>query len=168
MSEEKQQLAAGVHKTKVTGYGVRETKNGGAQLWIKFANGACVFQSIGNETGDKFASESLVLCGFKGDSIADLFDDDALDLNKEIEIFVQYKPDHVTGEPRADVRINNPNKGKMKGDLCKSEAISLFKKLRVSLKKDLIEAKKEIGEVEREEQTKITNDFSEDTEDIPF
>ena len=87
---EKEKVEAGTHTVKVKNWGLRETQNGNLQAYIGFSNGATMFQMVGmNEVGDEILSKALVTCGFTGSDLPDLFDDDALDKNKDVEIFVK-------------------------------------------------------------------------------
>lgn len=172
MSDEKQKIEPGSHKTKIRNWGLRETKSGNVQAYIGFANGATFFQMVGsNETGDEILARTLTLCGFKGADLPDLFEDDALDKNREIEIFVKYTPDKETGKPQMQVYVNDPGK-QMKGAMDKKGASAKLKELKVSLKKELKVAQSEVElpEVEsKKEETKAAEtDHADSDEEIPF
>lgn len=169
MSDDKKKIEAGTHKVKVSDWGLRETKAGNVQVYISFSNGATMFQNVNaNETGDEILSRSLVLCGFKGNDLPDLFDDDALDTDAEIQIFIKYKPDQ-DGKPQMQVYVNDPAK-QMTGSLDKKGGMAKLKELKVSLKKDLKVAKGDIKMPEKEvsdtKMTESSDKFEED--DIPF
>ena len=173
MSEEKKKtIEPGTHDTKVANYGLRETANGNMQIFIGFANGVTYFQNVGNnEDGDKYASEALASCGFKGNDLIDLYNDDALDKDLNVQIFVQYKPDPESGEQKMNVFVNSPAK-KMKGQLDKSDALKLLKSLKINLKKDIKAAQEEIKPVKSEKKAETKEAKSEatpeDDDDIPF
>lgn len=171
-NEKKQTIEPGAHKVKVRNWGLRETNNGNMQVYIGFSNGATFFQMVGtNDIGDEIVARSLTLCGFTGKDLPDLFDDNALNKNKEIEIFVKYTPDEQSGEPRMQVYVNDPGK-QMKGALDKKGALSKLKELKINLKKDFKAARSDIempDEDEGEPDTKMNETQSNfDADDIPF
>lgn len=91
MSEDKKKIEPGTHKVKVRNWGIRETEKGDLQVYVGFSNGATMFQMVNqNETGDEILARALTLCGFKGSDLPDLMDDDALDKNLDVEIFVKF------------------------------------------------------------------------------
>ena len=174
MSESKRKIEAGTHVVNVKKWGFKETQAGNLQVFISFSNNTTMFQNINsNDIGDKILSEALVLCGFKGNDLADLLKDDALDKDNAVEIYVQYKPHHEDDTKEVmQVSVNNPNKGQMKGELDRSSALSKLKELKLSLKSELKQTKTEIEvvkidkkEVKKEKEVE-SSDFDED--DIPF
>lgn len=169
MVEEKK-IETGVHKTKVTGWGIRETNNGGAQIWVRFANNVIWFQNVNsNNIGDEIAARGLILCGFKGNDLPDLFDDDCFDLNRDVEIYVQYKVNHE-GNNQMQVNIHDPSRNQIKGNLDKREGLKFIKSIKATLKMDFKKAKGDISDngkgVADEPKAKTEDDFD-DTE-IPF
>lgn len=171
MSEEKKKtVEPGTHQTKVANWGLRETAGGNMQVYIGFSNGVTYFQNVGNnEDGDKYASEALASCGFKGKDLIDLYESDALDKDLDVQIFVKYTPNAETGKEQMNVFVNSPAK-KMKGQLDKSDALKLLKSLKINLKKDLKEAQSEINPVKSEKKEKVAEAEVEedDSDDIPF
>lgn len=172
MSEEKEKtkIEPGTHKVKVRNWGLRETKSGKLQVYIGFSNGATFFQMVGvNETGDEILARALTVCGFAGKDLPDLFGDDALDKEKEIEIFIKYSPNRETGEEQMQVYVNDPSKS-MKGSLDKKEALKKLKELNISLGKDLKLAQSEIGTEKRSKSKPETKPETQkfDEDDIPF
>lgn len=173
MSEQK--FKPGTHVTKVSKWGLRETKSGGAQVWIRFANGAHYFQTLNdNEESKQYLSEALVLCGFKGDKLSKFLNKDALDTKRNVELYIQYKPNSQTGEPQMQVNISNPNRG-ISNDMEKKDAMSKLKELAIDLSGSLKEAKESIGELpvvedvkEDVADTKMEETKPEDDDNIPF
>jgi len=167
-------IAEGTHKTSVKNWGIRETKKGGLQIYIGFAAGMTFFQNVGmNETGDKIAAEALALCGFKGKDLPDLYDDDALDKNLDVEVYVKYKPNPETGEEQMQVYINNPNKKEMPGKVDKKQLKNKLKSLEISLKSDIKEAQESIILPKKSTPTKQntiqdSEGFNVEEEDLPF
>ena len=172
MSDDKKKIAPGTYKTKVRNWGLRETKSGNLQAYIGFANGATLFQMVGtNDIGDEILARSLTLCGFKGKDLPDLFEDDALDRNSDVEIFIKYTPNKETGKPEMQVYVNDPGKA-MKGALDKKSALLKLKELKLSLKKDLKAAKSDISLPEKQEsaaeEPSADGNADVDEDDIPF
>ena len=174
MSEEKKKktIEPGTHQTKVKNYGLRETEAGNMQIFIGFTNGVTYFQNVGNnEDGDKYASEALASCGFKGKDLIDLYEKDALDKDVDVQIFVKYTPNAETGKEQMNVYVNSPSK-QMKGKLDKSDPVKLLKSLKINLKKDLKTAQSEISPVKAEKKVETKEVESEaeeeDDSDIPF
>ena len=160
----------GTHKVKVIDWGLRETEKGGIQAFISFSNGLKFWQMVNvNDTGDEILAKALTVCGFRGSDLPDLFDDDALDKNKEVEIFVKYKPNEKTGKEEAVVYVNDGRQ--MKGALTGKDAKGKLKELRITIKPILKTVQKEIGVRDRSvPDTKLNENESnlEDNEDIPF
>lgn len=174
MSDDKKtKIEPGTHKVKVRNWGLRETASGSIQAYIGFSNGATMFQMVNvNDTGDEILASALTLCGFKGKDLPDLFEDDALDKDREVEIFIKYTPHKETGEPQMQVYVNDPGK-QMKGALDKKGAMAKLKEMKVSLKKELKTAQSEIDlpKVEnKKEDTKMNEPVNntDDEDDIPF
>ena len=178
MSDEKKlKVEAGNHVVKVDSWGLRETKAGNIQVWIRFSNGATMFQNVNaNETGDEILARSLVLCGFEGKDLADLYKKNALDTKRNVKIYVQHKPNE-DGEMQMQVNVSDPARGGMKGDLEKAEGLNLIKKLKLSLKPDLkaalsddilTDAKVEDDDSNSAGSSNNDEDEDDDSEDIPF
>ena len=167
----KKKIEPGTHKVKVRNWGLRETASGSIQAYIGFSNGATMFQMVGvNETGDEILARSLTLCGFKGKDLPDLFEDDALDKDRDVEIFVKYTPHHETGEPQMQVYVNDPGK-QMKGALDRKGGTSKLKEMKISLKKELKFAQGDIELPKRAESkpdTKMNESNVDDEDSIPF
>jgi len=173
MSDEKKKIDPGTHKVKVTKWGFRGTKAENMQFWARFSNGAVYFQNINsNETGDEILSRALVLMGFTGTDLPDLYKENALDTEREIEIYVQYKPNSETGEPQMSVNISDPSRGGIKGDLSKDDGLKMLKKLKLTLREQIAAASSEIeAPAKKDNKTKAKPDADsdpEDDDDIPF
>lgn len=170
MSTEKKKIEAGTHKVKIINWGLRETANENLQMYIGFSNGATLFQMVGiSDEGNSYAAKSLAFAGFNGDDLPDLFKDDAFDKNREIEIFIKYKPNSETGKEEMNVYVNDPGM-KMKGDLDRKEALGKLKGLKISLKVDIKAAKSEVvlPEIEKEKTAEKVAEAEETEEEIPF
>ena len=143
MSEGK--LRAGRHLAHVESWGVRETKNGDAQVYVKFDLGLMWFGLLNGGRAQDFALEALVTMGFMGDDLSELVSNEsALDKNKDVAIVVEYEPVEGKDEPQATVKwVNEVDGGQVKGTMDEKSAIAKLKGLKV--KGELSHIRKEKG-----------------------
>jgi len=147
MSEEKNdgKLRAGRHVAHVESWGVRETKSGGHQVFVKFDLGPMWFGSLNEGRAREITLEALVTMGFRGDDLSSLVKDDAcLDKYKTVAIVVSYKTVDGKDEPQLNVDwVNEVDGGSVKGSLDEKSAIVALSGLKV--KGDLAHIRKEKG-----------------------
>lgn len=126
---ESAQVQEGTHKVRVRNWGIRETAKGGHQAYVGFSNGLTFYSPVRESQDDNsILLNSLKVCGLKDENLYNLADaEHGLNKEKEVEIFVKYKPD-ADGKPRPNVYVNDPSKS-MKGALSKDEMVMALKKL---------------------------------------
>lgn len=136
-------IQAGRHIAHPQAWGVRETKSGDPQIYVKFDLGLTWFGSLKEGRAREITLESLVTMGFMGDDLSELVsNENALDKNKDVALVVEYEANQ-NGEPVPRIKWVNDVDGGMKGKMDATDAIKALKMLKV--KGDLAHIRKEKG-----------------------
>jgi len=160
-------LKQGDHIAHVASWGVRETKSGAPQIFVKLDNGLTWFGSLNEGKAREITLKALFVMGFCGNDLDELVtDSDALDVNKDLRVVVEHDTDE-NGKIRAVAKwINEIGGGAMKGTLDHKSAVSALKGLKA--KGDIMKLKKELNVVDREKKPTSQNDQETSVDEIPF